>query len=321
MPLDQQPAARRQDHYPDGCQDVPMAAGCGSRGHGGQYSRARAGRESWGRGEAVPAKLNNSAVCVRILGHAGVTYRRPSAATRSRIGWTGFRVKVGPLGNSDKSESEAGVGRTGRGRCIGCRSCVTWAPQYTAVSCRDLRSRRHYLPASPESVKASSMLERLLARVAIPLQRLGFARPRPSCRVRVSGVGHPVSPAGKLSVGTTGSPRFLGNPNRALALLFDPGRTDGVRPFDATARPPHRPRRRLPRLDLSGLNGTASALAVYASQCRLPVHHARLASGCWPDFSGRVPPAGFHRKVSRCILHPILLSQVKRMQGRESLPR
>jgi len=68
-----------------------------------------------------------------------------------------------------------------------------------------------------------------------------------------------------------------------------------------------------PALKLSRLNHTASALAVYASQAGSPRHHARLASGCWPDSSGRAwLPAGFHRKVSRCILHLILLSQVQR---------
>jgi hypothetical protein len=34
-----------------------------------------------------------------------------------------------------------------------------------------------------------------------------------------------------------------------------------------------------PATELSGLNGTALGLAVYASRCPLPEHHARLASG------------------------------------------
>jgi len=42
-----------------------------------------------------------------------------------------------------------------------------------------------------------------------------------------------------------------------------------------------------PACVLSRLNHTASALAVYASQAGSPRHHARLASGCWPDSSGR----------------------------------
>ena len=52
-------------------------------------------------------------------------------------------------------------------------------------------------------------------------------------------------------------------------------------------------------MSISGLNGTARSLAVYASQPGLPRHHARLASGRWPSSAGRAwLPAGFHRKVS-----------------------
>ena len=53
----------------------------------------------------------------------------------------------------------------------------------------------------------------------------------------------------------------------------------GVAPAVSTAK--------APAFVLSRLNHTASALAVYASQARLPRHHARLASGCWPDSFGR----------------------------------
>jgi hypothetical protein len=68
-----------------------------------------------------------------------------------------------------------------------------------------------------------------------------------------------------------------------------------------------------PAFVLSRLNHTASALAVYASQAGLPRRHARLASGCRPSSSGRAwLPAGFQRKVSSCILHLSLLSQVQR---------
>ena len=40
-------------------------------------------------------------------------------------------------------------------------------------------------------------------------------------------------------------------------------------------------------IGLSGLHHTACTLAVYASQCGSPRHHARLASGCRPRFAGR----------------------------------
>jgi hypothetical protein len=43
---------------------------------------------------------------------------------------------------------------------------------------------------------------------------------------------------GRLSVETTGSPTFLGNPDCALALLFDPGGTDAPCHCGASARPP-----------------------------------------------------------------------------------
>ena len=71
-------------------------------------------------------------------------------------------------------------------------------------------------------------------------------------------------------------------------------------------------RRRLPRVMLSRLNSTASALAVYASPGGSPAQDARLASGCWPGSTGRDwLPAGFQRKVSKVYsLHLFLLSQV-----------
>ena len=101
-------------------------------------------------------------------------------------------------------------------------------------------------------------------------------------------------------VETTGPPTFLGNPHCACALLSDPGGADASGRYDASTRPPYGPRRRLPHATcLSGLNHTAWTLAVYASQCRSPGHHARLASGCRASSTGRdCLPAGFHREVS-----------------------
>jgi hypothetical protein len=68
-------------------------------------------------------------------------------------------------------------------------------------------------------------------------------------------------------------------------------------------------------MSISGLIHTARSLAVYASQCRLPEHHARLASDRWPSSVGRGwLPAGFQRKVSASgfplsqafLAHPLL---------------
>ena len=78
------------------------------------------------------------------------------------------------------------------------------------------------------------------APAAVPSQRSRFARSAAErCRGRSSGVGHPVSPAGLLSMETTGSPTFLGNPDCALALFSDPGRTDGIRPVSMPRHGPH----------------------------------------------------------------------------------
>ena len=94
------------------------------------------------------------------------------------------------------------------------------------------------------------------------------------------------------------SPTPVGPTHQAMPCV-------GAAPAMSTAKAPAK--------QLSRLNHTASALAVYASQAGSPRHHARLASGCWPDSSGRAwLPAGFHRKVSQGILHSILLSQVQR---------
>ena len=61
----------------------------------------------------------------------------------------------------------------------------------------------------------------------------------------------------------------------------------------------------------SRLNRTACTLAVYASQPRSPVHHARLASGWWPSLAGRDSnPLGSTVRFPLCSLrHRVLLTQ------------
>jgi hypothetical protein len=116
-----------------------------------------------------------------------------------------------------------------------------------------------------------------------PFRRASFSfawRYHPSARVSPAtrpsaaacespGVGHPVPPAGMLSVETAGSPTFLGNPHCALALLFDPGRTGASGPCDASARPPLCPRRRLPRCSF---RGSITRLRHWLSTLRRPGH-------------------------------------------------
>jgi len=68
------------------------------------------------------------------------------------------------------------------------------------------------------------------------------------------------------------------------------------------------------RVVISGLNRTAFDLAVYVSQGWSPIHHARLASGCWSGSTGRDwLPAGFHLKGFK--LPTILLSRAFLARG------
>ena len=107
------------------------------------------------------------------------------------------------------------------------------------------------------------------------------APPRP-------GVGHPVSPAGMSPRRRQDLASSWGTPIVRLHMFqSDAGRTACTRPYSAAAWPLVIERQRLPRLGLSTLNSMASGLAVYASQCGLLQHHARLASSCWSGSTGR----------------------------------
>ena len=65
-----------------------------------------------------------------------------------------------------------------------------------------------------------------------------------------------------------------------------------------------------PREVISGLNHTASALAVYASPGGSPHQDARLASGCWPALPDGIGyPQGSYERFPRCFLHRFPLSQ------------
>ncbi len=143
-----------------------------------------------------------------------------------------------------------------------------------------------------------------------------FVHARPSAAADGSpGVGHPVSPAGKGSVETAGSPTFLGNPDFALALLSDPGRTNASGHNDASARPPLCPRRRLPH---SYFRGSITRLRHWLSTLRRPGRpdttqdSLPVAGQALPD--GLAYPQGsierFH-DISYFLLS-ILLSQVQR---------
>ena len=98
----------------------------------------------------------------------------------------------------------------------------------------------------------------------------------------------PVLPNRSFGMETLGPPRFLDEPPSKRALLSDPGGTPcawPLRHWNAAATccdgvGSH-------EVALSGLNHTARSVAVYASQQGLPLYHARLAPGCWPNSTGR----------------------------------
>ena len=90
------------------------------------------------------------------------------------------------------------------------------------------------------------------------------------CRGGSPGVGHPVSPAGICQWKRQGSPTFLGNPNCALALLSDPGRTDASG---------HAMHRHGPRC----VHGEGSRIRTFEAQSH------GFGTGCL-RFAGRVAP-------------------------------
>ena len=98
-------------------------------------------------------------------------------------------------------------------------------------------------------------------RLAVPRDARPFSfLPTPPCGNVGPGVGHPVSPPGLASVETTGSLKFLGNPNFRLHMFLDPGRPLRPRPLRSAAWPPTaktgRRRRsvKISRLDIAWLS-------------------------------------------------------------------
>ena len=113
-----------------------------------------------------------------------------------------------------------------------------------------------------------------------------FAPRRTSAPSR-PGVGNPVLPPG-IAEETTGSPKFLGNPNCPFAHVPSRRRQDCcTRPLRCCSVALGDSKAKAPTIGLSTLNSMAFGLAVYASQCRLLIHHARLASSCWSGSTGR----------------------------------
>ena len=110
---------------------------------------------------------------------------------------------------------------------------------------------------------------------------------------------------------TTGSPKFLGNPNCPFAHVPIRRRQDcSHQTIQCSSVAPGHRKAKAPTKGLSTLNSMAFGLAVYASQCGLLQPHARLASSCWSGSTGRAfHPQGSDERFQSCRLHLILLSQ------------
>jgi len=109
------------------------------------------------------------------------------------------------------------------------------------------------------------------------------------------GVFHPVTPTGNVSVETTGSPKFLGNPNSRLLMFFDPGRPNVPNLSGTLAWSSLEKRRRRQRhTKFSRLNSMAFGLAVYVSRCRLPFTAQDSLPGAGQALLGGLPPARLH---------------------------
>jgi len=116
----------------------------------------------------------------------------------------------------------------------------------------------------------------------------------------------------RLSAGTTGSPRFLGNP-RMLAAFYDPGRSVNqafrrcptfrlavVASASGRALAPAKKNFEAPS---RGLHACCLRFAARVALCR----HARLASGWWPSLAGwDLNPLGSIMKFQPCLstCHP-----------------
>ncbi len=114
---------------------------------------------------------------------------------------------------------------------------------------------------------------------------------------------------------TTGSPKFLGNPNCPFAHVPIRRRQDCLHQtvHSAAAWPLVFQRQRLPRKvfrrSIAWLSNSlrAPCAAGSASQDGLPRHHARLASGRWSGTTGRAfHPEGSYERFQSCFLtsHP-----------------
>src|SRR4051812_8147087 len=101
------------------------------------------------------------------------------------------------------------------------------------------------------------------------------------------GVGVPV-PEPELSVETAGSLRFLGDPCVPMPCSWTPVGPRAPGQYGASAWPPLVSTTKAPAMrKISGLDHTASGLAVYASQWRSPDTTQDSLPAAWPSLAGR----------------------------------
>src|SRR5262249_45916483 len=119
----------------------------------------------------------------------------------------------------------------------------------------------------------------------------------------------------------SGSPRFLGNPPVPMPCSSTPAGPDTPGPVRCAGTAPAMSTTKAPTtIHLSGLNGTAWGLAVYASSGRLPGPTPNSLPGAGqalPDGIGY--PQGSSERFQSCVLHLIPLSQACLAQGHREL--
>jgi len=131
-------------------------------------------------------------------------------------------------------------------------------------------------------------------RLAVPRERSGFCSHRRRALRRRAWGWSPGSPVRDGFRGNDRISHVREEPPLCLCPALRPRQDRRVWPCRHANAAPALTTTKAPALQLSRLNHTASALAVYASQGGLPHHHARLASGCRLSSTGRAClPAGF----------------------------
>jgi hypothetical protein len=170
------------------------------------------------------------------------------------------------------------------------------------------------LPAAPPAALR-------FLRLAVPRDHARFAPAAAACRDIGPGVVRPVSPAGKASVETTGSPKFLGNPDSRLHMFSDPGRPRRSRPVrNARVAPAVRTTKAPTTRTISELNSMAFGIAVYASQGRLPFLTQDSLPGAGQALLDGLLPARSHYKVSNHVIFLLIQASWRKPGGPGRFP-